>query len=122
MRETEDCNKPTHNTRVNSNIKVSQKLNKTRIIRFRLAVAISSDVLYVSLFRTERKKFNMKPRPVYEINSDEGFPDVDKTELTLGGQLGADVIERIKLNSAKEMDQEHKGMLIYMLLVKIKLR
>ena len=115
-------NKPTHNTRVNSNIKASQKLNKTRTIRFRLGVAISSDVLYVSLFRTERKNFNMKPRPVYEINSDEGFQDVDKTELTLAGQLGADVIERIKLNSAKEKDQEHKGMLIYMLLVKIKFR
>lgn len=64
----------------------------------------------------------MKPRPVYEINSGEGFQDVDKTELTPGGQLGPDVIEKIKLNSAKEMDQEHKGMLIYMLLVKMKFR
>lgn len=54
----------------------------------------------------------MKPRPVYEINSGERFPQVDNTMLTTGGQLG-DVIERIKLNPVKEMNHEQKGTMIY---------
>ena len=53
----------------------------------------------------------MKPRPVYEINSGEGFPEVDNTTLTIDGQL-EDVIERIKLNPVKEMNHEQKGMMI----------
>ena len=53
----------------------------------------------------------MKPRPVYEINGGEGFPEVDNTTLTIGGQL-EDVIERIKLNPAKEINYEQKGMMI----------
>lgn len=52
----------------------------------------------------------MKPRPVYDINSGEGFPEVDNTTLTIGGQL-EDVIERIKLNPVKEMNHEQKGLL-----------
>ena len=54
----------------------------------------------------------MKPRPVYEINSGDGFPQVDNTALTIGGQL-EDVIERIKLNPVKEMNHEQKGVMIY---------
>ena len=67
---------------------------------------------YVSLFRTESKLIKMKTRPAYEINSGEGFPQVDKTALTIGGQL-EDVIERIKLNPVKEMNHEQKGMMMY---------
>ena len=54
----------------------------------------------------------MKPRPAYEINSGESFPEGDNTALTIGGQL-EDVIERIKLNPVKEMNHEQRGMMIY---------
>ena len=53
----------------------------------------------------------MKPRPVYDINGEEGFSEVDSTALTIGGQF-EDVIERIKLNPVKEMNHEQKGMMI----------
>jgi len=54
----------------------------------------------------------MKTRPEYEIHGGEGFPQVDAKALTIGGQL-EDVIERIKLNPAKEMRHEQKGMMMY---------
>lgn len=56
----------------------------------------------------------MKPRPVYDINSGEGFPEVDNTTVTIGGQL-EDVIERIKLNPVKEMNHEQKGIMMSMI-------